>query len=717
MAAEPLVSGSWYRVAPLKPSLVAGLKIVRHEVRDQVWHILVEPGSGRQLRLNPAAYAFAGRCNGDATVESLWTLLLEHKGDDAPTQDDILRLLAQLFRAGMVQFDAAPYLSLLFSRRTEEGQRKRRAFINPMMLRVKLFDPTRLLDRLAPLSVLLGRWSVFALWLLAVALAALAAAVNFPQLKAEALRVLSTPSSYALAWVCYPIVKTLHELGHAMAVRRFGGAVHELGISLVFLTPAPYVDASAANGFASARQRAIVSAAGIMVELALAAAAVAAWLVLSPGLLRDGAVVVVLICSVSTLLFNANPLLRLDGYHILCDALQLPNLALRSQGWWSSQWRRLIGAESALPAGALSRGELKWLVVYAPASWLYRIGLLVALVFWLGHQSWLLGWLAGLLLLGWLLKAVLAALLRSVEQSARPGARRRAVLAVTGIALACVIGLFVLPVPSSVVARGVVWPPERAQLRAESGGFVEAQMLPDGSPVAEGDVVLTLVDPVLAARREKTDSEKAGLMAQQYQALLQDPTRAAEIGEDLNRNDAELQRVQEQMANLQLRAKTAGRAVWPRERDLPGSYAKRGEMLGYVLSPEPAQVRLVLRDEDLLRVRGRVQEIEVRLAEAPLTPHAAQLQNETPAATRQLPSAALGDRQGGPVSVDPADKDGLRTQLPVFLLDVLVPGLTSDHVGGRAWVKLVLQNEPLGLQGLRVMRQLLVRQFSPTGQT
>ena len=75
--AEALVSGSWYRVAPLTPSLVAGLKVVRHHVRDQVWHILVEPGSGRQLRLNPAAYAFAGRCNGDVTVAGLWQLLLE----------------------------------------------------------------------------------------------------------------------------------------------------------------------------------------------------------------------------------------------------------------------------------------------------------------------------------------------------------------------------------------------------------------------------------------------------------------------------------------------------------------------------------------------------------------------------------------------------------------------------------------------------------------
>jgi putative peptide zinc metalloprotease protein len=156
--------------------------------------------------------------------------------------------------------------------------------------------------------------------------------------------------------------------------------------------------------------------------------------------------------------------------------------------------------------------------------------------------------------------------------------------------------------------------------------------------------------------------------------------------------------------------------VWPREGDLAGRYAKRGEMLGYVLAPGAAQVRLVLHDEDLLRVRGRVQSIEVRLAEAPGEVHAAKLQNETPAATHQLPSAALGDRDGGPVAIDPADKDGLRSQQPVFLWDVAVPGIAGERIGSRAWVKLQLPSEPLGLQAIRVLRQLLVRQFNPTGQ-
>jgi putative peptide zinc metalloprotease protein len=267
-----------------------------------------------------------------------------------------------------------------------------------------------------------------------------------------------------------------------------------------------------------------------------------------------------------------------------------------------------------------------------------------------------------------------------------------------------------------VVARGVVWPAERAQLRPQAAGFVQPQLAADGTRVASGDVVLTLADPALEALREKARSERDALLAQQYQALLQNPARAADLQAQLARNEAELQRVEQQLGDLAVRASTPGRAVWAREDDLPGRYASRGDMLGYVLGPEPAQVRLVLRDEDLLRVRGRVQDIEVRLAEAPWKAHGARLVNETPAATQELPSPALGDRHGGPVAVDPADAKGLRSQQPVFLLDVQVPGMVAHRVGGRAWVKLDLPAEPLGLQALRVVRQLLVRGFHPTGQ-
>ena len=709
----PLVSSSWHRVAGLRASLVPGLRIVRQQVRGQAWHVLVEPGSGRQLRLNPAAYALVGRFDGRATLDELWQRQLAHRREDAPTQDEVLHLLAQLFRGGMIRFDAAPNLSLLFARRGEEGRQRRRGMMNPLMLRMPLLDPGPLLERLAPLAHWLFRPPAFFAWLATVLLALLAAGASFPELQADAKRLFASPANYFIAWLVYPVLKLLHELGHGLAVRRHGGEVRDLGVTVMFLTPAPYVDASAANAFACPRQRLVVSAAGIVVEIGLACLALGAWLALSPGVLRDTMLVVVLICSVSTLLFNANPLVRFDGYHMLCDALQLPNLALRSQAWWTRRWRQWNGAGTPAPAPLLAPGEAKWLALYAPASLAYRVLLLLGLVFWIGQQSWLLGWGAALAVLAWLAR-------QAWRWTAGDGsdalARRRALRVAGVLAGGLAVLLLAVPAPHQVVARGIVWPPDKAQLRAGGDGFVEKLELPRGGTTEAGEVLLVLRDPVLNAARERIEAERSGLLAQQYRALLQEPARAADLALDLARNDAELARIDEQLSQLEVRAQLPGKVVWARPQDLPGSFARRGAMLGHVLTGGAAHVRVALLEEDWLRTRGRVRALEVRLADAPTQSHAGRFAEAAPGATLDLPAPALGDRFGGPVPVDPADANGVRTRVPVFLLDAEVPGLQASAIGGRAWVKLVLPPEPLGLQWLAQGRRLFLKQFSPTGR-
>ena len=711
---EPLVSSSWHRIGGLRASLVAGLRVVRQPVRGQVWHVLVEPASGKQLRLNPAAYSFVARLDGGATVEQLWQRQLLQLRDQAPTQDEVLRLLAQLFKGGMVRFDAAPNLSLMFARRDEEGRQRRRGMMNPLMLRMPLASPARLLDRLAPFAQWLFNPLALVAWTVAVLVALLAAGAHFPELQAHAQRLFASPSSWLLAWLCYPVVKFLHELGHGLAVRRYGGQVHEAGITLMFLTPAPYVDASAANAFPGARQRFVVSAAGVLVELGLASLAMALWVAASPGLLRDAGLVVALICSISTVLFNANPLMRFDGYYALADALQLPNLAARSQAWWGRKWRSWIGVPVAGPAPLLAPGEQKWLAFYAPASVLYRVALFAALVFWIGHASWILGWIAALLLAAWLARHVWR--WSTGAASGDPVARQRSLRAAGAVAAIALVLLFVVPAPQQVVVRGIVWPPEQAQVRAGAAGFIEKLDLVQGGTTMPGQALALLQDPVLLAAHERVSSERNGLLAQQYGALLTQPARAAEVAEDLGRNEAELARVEEQLANLEVRAHLQGQVVWARPQDLPGSFVKRGTMLGHVLTDGPAHVRVALLEDDWLRTRGRVRDVQVRLADAPAVTHAARLSQAAPGATTELPMSALGDRFGGPVPMDPADPNGLRTRVPVFLLDAQVPGIKADAIGGRAWVKLALPPEPLGLQWVAQLRRVFLKQFNPTGQ-
>ncbi len=710
-----MFSDAWYRVSSLKPRLAQQLKIVRQPVRDQVWHVLVEAESGRQIRLNPVAWEFGGRCDGTHTVAELWELLLERLGEDAPTQDDVLRMLAQLYRHGMVQFDAAPHLSMLFAQRDKEGKKAGKLWINPMLLRMRLFDPTRLLDRIEPwLRPLFSRAGLLA-WVVCVAAGAFLCLVNFPQLRSEALARAASPQMLWLAWLSFPVIKAIHELSHALAVRRFGGEVHEVGLTLMFLTPAPYVDASAANSFVRRSHRVVVSAAGIMTELLIAAFAAAEWLAVQPGVVRDLALATLLICSVSTLLFNGNPLLRMDGYYVLSDALDLPNLAARSNAWWTAWAYRLARGQQSVPPATLAAGELKWLVLYSPTSWLFRLGLLFALVTWVGGKSWLLGWTVALGVFGWMVLKGSSFVLKLSDGFSR---LRAAALAWAALAVfALVLILFVLPVPSIVVARGVVWPPEGAQVRPEMAGIVTQTPAANGTVVQPGDLLLTLSDPVLTAERDRRVSQLAGLQAQQYLALMKDPVKAADIAEDIARSEAEIARAEQQLAQLMVRSQSRGRLVLSSLDDLPGSHAARGAMLGYIVGDDAANVRVVLDEQNILLVRNRIRKVEVRLADLPTQPMAGQVGNEVPAATRKLPSSALGEKHGGDVLVDPADKEGLRTITPIFLVDIKIPGYTPDRIGGRALVRFDLGFEPAGLQLLRRARQLLLHDFNPLGQT
>ena len=145
-------------------------------------------------------------------------------------------------------------------------------------MRVPLGNPTALLRRLDWLGPAIINPAALWLWVTAIAISAAAGIVHGPELVTQVASNMGTPRFLMIAWLCYPLIKLLHELGHGLAVRRWGGEVHEAGFSLLVLVPAPYVDASASAAFRDRRHRIIVGAIGIMVELAIAAVALAVWL-------------------------------------------------------------------------------------------------------------------------------------------------------------------------------------------------------------------------------------------------------------------------------------------------------------------------------------------------------------------------------------------------------------------------------------------------------
>jgi putative peptide zinc metalloprotease protein len=331
---ETLFSSYWYRVADLRPRLRGHAGLHRQEVRGEPWYVLQDTSTGRNLRLSPAGWWICGLMDGTRSVQEIWDATTRRLGDDAPTQDETIQLLARLHASDILQCDVPPDSLELFNRfEREERSRRWKRFANPLSLRFPLLDPERLLARGLPaVRPLFGR-AGFVAWLAVVTTALVLATSHWRELTFElADRVLAPENLLLLAFV-YPLVKTLHECGHAFATKVWGGEVHEAGIVLLVLMPIPYVDASASTAFRSRRRRIVVAAAGMMVELFLAGLALFVWLLVEPGLVRDAAWNVMLIGSVSTLLFNGNPLLRFDGYYVLADALDIPNLGQRSNRW------------------------------------------------------------------------------------------------------------------------------------------------------------------------------------------------------------------------------------------------------------------------------------------------------------------------------------------------------------------------------------------------
>ena len=709
-----LLSPLWYRVSALRPRLRASVQVRRQLHREQLWYQLADTGTGRRHRMNAAAYQFIGHLDGERTAGEVWDALVTQTGDTALTQDDAIRVLGQLNMAGLLQCELTPDIERLFRQYRQQVRRRRWLELNPLAVRVRLFNPTRLLTAFDPWLKRLFQPFTFAVWLAVILPALLLAAHHWPALSAFAAAHLESPRYLLIGWCAYPLIKAIHELGHALAVRRWGGEVKDVGFTLFVLVPAPYVDASAASGFTSRSQRAIVSGVGIMVELFIAALAFYVWLNVQAGWVSDIAFVVMLIASVSTVLFNGNPLLRFDGYHLLCDVADLPNLDTRSRAWWSNLLQRRVFGMDA-PAPPVAAGERKWLLFYAPLALIYRIyiGLLIAL--WISVKSVLLGLLVALAAVILLLLVPLHALVRTITQSAQGAQRQRSVRRLQIVAAAVLLLLAVVPLPYGTVSEAVVWLPEQAEVRAQTDGFVRDLRVRDGDAVNPGQVLAVLDDPVLLAKQAEAHSRLLGLRVQYFNTLQSDRLQAQNFSEALAHAEAEITHIDTRIAQLEMRSQLAGRMVITRQDDLPGTFLKRGQPLGYVFAPGAVVVRAVVADEDAALVRLRTRGATVWLDERPGALISGRVTRDVPAATFKLPSAALADQNGGSVPTDPADNDHLRTLQPVFTVDVTLSEYATEHaierIGGRAWVRFDFGLEPLALQWARAAGQLLLKHF------
>lgn len=713
---ERFLSDVWYRVGALRPRLRPHLTVHRHRYRGQPWYVVHDHAAARVHRFTPAAYLFIGRLDGNRSVDDVWQDLARTHDEETPSQEDVITLLSQLHQNDLIRYEGAPDISDLLERRQRQARQiVKQNLMNPLGFRVPLWDPDRFLERTLPAVRFLTGWWGLVLWVGLVLAGSLTAALNWQALAGDVTDQLLSARNLLIMAVSYPFLKALHELAHGYLAKARGAEVHEMGLMFLVFFPVPYVDASAASAFRNKWHRMAVSIGGIAVETMAASVAVMLWASSEPGVTRAIAYNIALMGGISTVLFNANPLLKFDGYYTLIDLIEIPNLGTRANRYWGHLIQRyLFGARQLRPFVATG-GERVWFVLYAPAAFAYRLFVMLGIALMIAGQFFVFGVLLALLSV---FNTVIRPAVKNLHHVATSPSLRKVrsrAQAITWGTIAAVLGfLLLVPLPLRTVSEGVVWLPATASVRAATDGFIEEVVAAQGSAVEPGAVLYRLAHPDRAAELLALQWRLRELERRLIVAQTTDRRRSGEVRIHLEEARAAYDRAVARQRGLQVAAPGAGTfdtLIGP--GSLIGRFVAEGDVIGHVLPPAADRLRVAVRQRDAALMRRAVAAVEVKLAGHFEASFRTSFLADVPAAVTSLPAPALGQQGGGMLLVDPNDPDGKRLLEDVFVYDLAMPdGFPQAGFGARVLVRVTHGTEPGGAQIYRRLRQLFLHRFN-----
>jgi putative peptide zinc metalloprotease protein len=714
---QSLISEHWHAVRTLRPRLREGVTALHRRLRGRPWVLLYDPVAQRFHRVPAHVYKVITLLDGVRTLDEIWAAACaeaESQGSGnrgVIGQHDLVQLMSQLYSNDLLQTQISPDASEVLARYKKQKRSKlMQSWLNPISMKVPLVYPDPWFDRQRALAEKLFSQPVLWLWLVIVTPAAVLAWQNWQPLTTNLSdRVLSAQNLFLL-WFTYPVVKGIHEWAHGMAIKAWGGAVREMGVMLIVFAPVPYVDASASYRFPSKWTRATVAAAGILAELLLGAIAVYVWLAAEPGLVKALAYNVILIAGASTVLVNGNPLMRYDGYFILCDLLETPNLAQRATQYWVYLSDRYFFRSLDAKPPMESEGERPLLFFYGAIAPFYRLFITFGLIWFVATQYFIVGVILALISTWMAVVLPLWKAYKHVNQGGtlsrrRDFSQRRAVLAI-GLFAGL---LFVVPMPFYSVQQAVVWLPEDNIIRAQVAGLIAERSVQQGQRVTRGQPLLRLDNLELSAEAETAAASVEKMEAQLRSAEGEDLVKAEGLRQELGAARARVSELESRLKALNITAPSKGVWVQAADTELQGRYAKRGEVLGYVVDGPSQLLRAAVTQEDMAIIKDRLRAVEARLSQNVYQPITGHVVRRVPGGDETLISAALGSNGGGAIPVDPAQAEGTQSLQKVFDLEIALERPSPTNVfGDRASVRFDLGWAPLGWQWFLRIRQLFL---------
>jgi putative peptide zinc metalloprotease protein len=666
---------------------------MRHE-RDTTFYFVEDSTRGRFFRLGTAEYQFFCALDGKNTIADAVAVTAGRLGPQALTTDQALGLVKWLVDAGLAVTEAGLSPERLGR---AEGRREQASFgkWNPWFMQVRLGNPTRFLESLAPVGRVLFSREALTAWVIAVVAAVLTAAANWSQIAAAKPIDLGRQGMLRM-FVAWCVLKLLHETAHGLACRRFGGSVSKFGVALILGLPSPFVETTSAWRMPNKWQRIVVSLAGIYVELFVAALAVLFWAHTTGDVWRQLALSIAAVASISTLMFNLNPLMRFDGYFALSDWLEIPNLAGLAKHKCSRGLRRyLLGRDE--PVAETATNTPAWVAWYGAAAGLWRVFMVSGML--LLSLSRFGATITGLL--------CILPVTFCVAQTRRWWMKRKRTAATTsstnvprllktygGLAAAAAVALYFFDPREIHLPAAIEYEP-LCIVRAVAPGFVEQIHVVDGTEIAAGQLLVELRNDELETQIRETEAEVAQSAARSW-VHREAKEIAKEQAESRRRQalEAKLHELSERRATLTIRSPIAGRIVSHGLAAFAGCWLEEGGEL--LIVGDESKKKLIVAvpqtDVDLITDGNRAEASAVLTGSWSTVP--VEIGAVEPRAVRTLPHAALSVENGGSLPVrrledeENAGDDEKRLVVelhePYFRLHGrLTPDVAADLFAGR----------------------------------
>ncbi len=569
------------RPVPLR--MRSDLEIFPRQSRGQLWYIIKDPVTSSHHRLWAEEFALLGMLDGQASISDMKRRFESIYPAARLDTNRLQALFALFYRNGLVLSDNPGQADALWNRGQRWKQQQRQSLSNFLAFRLPGFNPDRWLQALdrragwlfSPAALVSTGCCMLVSWLY------LALHLHDAPFDTPSIQAYLTPSNLIWLLLVAGLMKFLHELGHGLACTHYGSQCHEMGVMFLACVPTLYCDVSDAWTIASRWQRAFIAAAGMWVEMLIATVCAWLWWTSQPGLVHALCFNAMIIGTLSTLLINGNPLLRYDGYFILADTLDLPNLWRQSRAKLIQQLDAMFFTKPTLTQSDDPQPVPSYLSFYAVMSVAYQTlivgGLLLMIYTTLRNARWEL---LGVILVSILAMSAAAKPARSTGQLLMSAEHRRHLrwlpTTVLTVALMSVVIVFMWPLPYSFRAPVLFQMSNYTPVTiVEPGRLIHC--LPEGSQVEKDQVIAQLASPEveleLLARTGELGRQNARLAALQSKRT-DDPTLASQITaaqEAVRGLTAEIERLRAAQDRLSIRAPIAGVLLAPLQRTAPKS--------------------------------------------------------------------------------------------------------------------------------------------------